>query len=177
MSSQEFEAKLGFGLAGESVIARFLRGRGNAVLPAYEKIIDTGKGPRLFMPNGVLVAPDFLVWKGMRALWIEAKSKTAFTWYRIGERWTTGIDLRHYRDYLNVAYQSPFPIWVLFLQGFGTAKDSPPNMPLPQPGLYGNDLLYLRDHESHQSDNWGKSGMVYWSVDDLRLVARYDGIE
>jgi hypothetical protein len=41
--SPDFNSNFGFGQAGESLLARYLRRRGNSVLPAYEKIIDTGK--------------------------------------------------------------------------------------------------------------------------------------
>lgn len=157
------------GLAGESTIALWLRRSGYTVLPAYEKIVDNGKGPRVFLPESILVAPDFLSWRGQKVGWIEAKHKTAFTWHRLTHRWTTGIDLSHYKDYLKVADLSPWPVWLLFLHDGDQAKDSPPNSPR---GLFGNDLNYLRHHENHRSDKWGPSGMVYWAVGDLQLLSR-----
>lgn len=164
-----FQAKLKIGQAGESAISRWFQGRGFAVMPVYEKLIDTGKGPQLFLPNDRrLVAPDMFVFGDGKAWWIEAKHKTAFTWHRKSQRWVTGIDLRHYEDYLIVDSCTPWPVWLLFLQRGGQAKDSPAESPS---GLYGNRLDYLRQHESHRHDNWGPSGMVYWSIDRLKLMA------
>lgn len=163
-----FESSLAFGQAGESRIAQWLKSRGNSVLPAYEKILDTGKGPRIFKPDGLLISPDFLVWNGTRVRWIEAKHKTAFTWHRLTSRWVTGIDLTHYLDYLKVEDESPWPVWLLFLHDGGRAKDSPPESPS---GLFGNALSYLRLHENHRHQNWGRSGMVYWAIESLKKLS------
>ena len=38
-------------------------------------------------------------------------------------------------------------------------------------GLFGNDLGVLAGCENHRSDRYGKSGMVYWARDALRLIA------
>lgn len=176
-----FAATLSYGDAGESAIAQRLRQRGFSVLPAYEKIISTGKGPQLYLPDGMLIAPDLLVFKGRNVLWIEAKHKTAFTWHRITERWCTGIDLRHYEQYQQVERHTPWNVWLLFLHDGGQAKDSPPNSPS---GLFGNALSYLIRHENHRSMNWGNSGMVYWAVESLhrlddeveRLAAERKGV-
>lgn len=169
-----FQQSLGFGQTGESAIALWLRHRGFSVMPVYEKIIDTGKGPQLFLPSGCLVAPDMFVYKGDSALWIEAKHKTAFSWHRITQRWVTGIDLRHYEDYLRVDDDSPWPVWLLFLHRGGQAKDSPANSPA---GLFGNTLAHLRQNENHRHDNWGRSGMVYWHIGDLKLIAKLEDVE
>lgn len=164
-----FAQSLEYGVAGESAIARWLRHCGYSVLPVYEKIIDTGKGPQLYAPNTRLIAPDLLVFRGERVRWIEAKHKTAFSWHRKTERWVTGIDLRHYRDYCEVDDTSPWPVWLLFLHDGGQAKDSPPDSPS---GLFGNALTYLREHENHRHENWGSGGMVYWAIGDLKLMAK-----
>lgn len=158
-----FQSNLAVGKADESAIARWLLSRGFSVLPVYEKIIDEGKGPQLFTGGGSLIAPDLLAIKAEKTLWIEAKHKTAFTWHRMTGRWTTGIDLRHYRDYLRVAYVTTWPVWLLFLHDGGQAKDSPPNSPS---GLFGNDLLVLAKNENHRSLRYGHSGMVYWAPKD-----------
>jgi len=170
-----FADNLAYGQTGESTIARWLRGRGFTVLPIYEKIIDTGKGPQLFLPEGeTLVAPDMLVFKGDNALWVEAKHKTAFTWHRITNRWTTGIDLHHYEHYCRIDDYSPWPVWLLFLHRGGQAKDSPPNSPA---GLFGNTLAHLRTCENHRHDGWGRYGMVYWGIDNLKLVAELADVD
>jgi hypothetical protein len=164
-----FSDNLVYGQTGETIIARWLRHRGCTVLPVYEKIFDTGKGPQLFLPDDKsLVAPDMLVYKGKDAYWIEAKHKTAFSWHRITGRWVTGIDLRHYEDYCQVDDVSPWPVWLLFLHDGGQAKDSPPNSPS---GLFGNTLSKLRRCENHRHGNWGTSGMVYWAIDNLIFIA------
>ena len=168
MSSVDFRDKLQFGKTAESAIAAWLRGKGYAVVPVYETLVDTGKGPQVFAPDGELVAPDMLVFKGDQALWIEAKHKTAFAWNRARQIWVTGIDLRHYEDYCKVDDTSPWPVWLLFLQQGGQAKDSPGNSPA---GLFGKPLSYLRTHENHRSELWGRSGMVYWAHESLKLLA------
>jgi len=157
-----FEEQLKIGQAGESAIARWLISRGNVVLPVYEKILDTNKGPQLFTWDGSLVAPDMIAIKDKNVLWVEAKHKTAFTWHRITGRWVTGIDLRHYQEYWKVREQVGIPIWVLFLHRGGQAKDSPQNSP---EGLFGNEIQILRANENHRHDNWGRTGMVYWARD------------
>jgi len=163
-----FDKNLEFGQAGEGKIAEWFINRGFSVLPIYEKIINTGKGPRLFVPEGKLIAPDMLVFRGTDALWIEAKHKMAFTLHRITNKWVTGIDLRHYVDYLMIDDNTAWPVWLLFLQEGGQAKDSPIESPK---GLYGNKLSYLRQNENHRSEKWGKSGMVYWAIDKLKLLS------
>lgn len=168
-----FRQSLTFGQAGESDIARWLKQNGYSILPVYEKILDTGKGPQLFLPDGCLIAPDMLVFKGNdKTLWIEAKHKTAFTWHRNTKRWTTGIDLRHYEDYLKVDDFSPWPVWLLFLHRGGQAKDSPPDSPA---GLFGNKLEILRKCENHRHDGWA-NGMVYWGIENLKKLASLETV-
>ena len=168
MEPLTFPQKLGYGQVGESRIAQWLKGRGYSILPVYEIEIQSGKGPRLFTPVKNIVAPDMLIFRSSQTLWIEAKHKTAFTWYRIKQRWETGIDLRHYLDYCEIEDTSQFRVWLMFLHEGGQAKDSPPDSPS---GLYANSLKFLRENESHRSDNWGKSGMVYWWIEHLHKLA------
>jgi len=168
-----FQDSLHYGQLGESLIARWLRSRGQTVLPVYEKQINNGKGPQLFTPTGSLIAPDLFVFGNQNVLWIEAKHKTAFTWHRITNRWVTGIDLRHYTDYCKVDDLTPWPVWLLFLHEGGQAKDSPPDSPA---GLFGNSLTNLRKCENHRHENWGHSGMVYWALDSLRRLADLEDI-
>jgi len=168
-----FAASLDYGRAGESAIAMWLRRRGFCVLPVYEKILDDHKGPQLYTAKSSLIAPDLLAFNTDKVLWIEAKHKTAFTWHRITQRWVTGIDQVHYLDYCQVAAQTPWPVWLLFLHEGGQAKDSPPNSPA---GLFGNALSYLQKHENHRHDNWGRGGMVYWWHGDLKRIATIEEV-
>jgi hypothetical protein len=173
-SSLAFRESLSFGQAGESAISRWFQSKGYAVLPVYEKLLDTGKGPQLFMPHDrQLIAPDIFVFNGSKAFWIEAKHKTAFSKHRHTNRWVTGIDLRHYEDYLIVNSTTPWPVWLLFVQRGGQAKDSPADSPA---GLYGNTLDYLSAHENHRHENWGKSGMVYWAIEHLKFIASLEEV-
>jgi len=173
MAQVSFDEQLRFGKVGESKIAQWLLGRGYSVLPVYEKEMHTGKGPVLYSGPAHLIAPDMLAYKGGNVKWIEAKTKSGFTWHRISQRWVTGIDLRHYRDYLRVAESSPWPIWILFLHlDPHGAKDTPMEYAGKSPtGLFGNDLSLLSKNENHRHSHWGTSGMVYWARESLRLLA------
>jgi hypothetical protein len=167
-----FQEALQVGKTGESLIAKYLLRLGYSVLPAYEKADDDHKGPVLFSSSGAsLVAPDMLAFKGRQVLWIEAKNKTSFTWYRKTGEWVTGINLHHYQQYLTIQNDRPeWPIWLLFLHMDGIAKDTPPGKISPT-GLFGNALSWLRNTEHHRYLNHGTSGMVYWNIDDLKFLA------
>jgi hypothetical protein len=169
-----FAETLKSGLIGESEIANWLIRKGYAVLPVYETE-QAFKGPRLFSPGGQLIAPDMFVFKAGRARWIEAKTKSAFTWHRITRRWTTGIDIHHYEHYLAIMKLSDMPIYLMFLHRHGlAAKDSPDGCPS---GLFGGELGYLEQHENHRSPNYGKLGMVYWAHGVLSRYATIEEIE
>lgn len=168
-----FEKKLQSGRVGESRIARWLIKKGYSILPVYEIEIQTGKGPRLFTAKKNIIAPDMIVFRSDRTLWIEAKHKSAFSWHRISSRWVTGIDLRHYLDYCEIEDQSNFRVWLMFLHEGGQAKDSPANSPS---GLFGRGLAFLRKNENHRSGNWGSGGMVYWAENKLNKLAKLEDV-
>ena len=171
---QPFSQALAFGQMGESLIARWFRERGYNILPVYETELNTGKGPRVFAAQCEIVAPDLFAFSPERVFWIEAKHKTAFSWHRLTGKWVTGIDLRHYEDYLRLNQISPWPIWLMFLQRGGQAKDSSSGSPS---GLFGGELGYLSQHENHRHTNWGKNGMVYWAYDILTFFAPLHELE
>lgn len=167
-----FARSLSVGQLGESKIAQWLNRRGWAVLPVYDVEMNTGKGPRLFAPDDKLIALDMFAFHPSKraALWIEAKHKTVFTWHRISRKWTTGIDLRHYGDYLRIADMSPWPVWLLFLHSQDRTQRRDEPWPCPT-GLFGQTLDYLRAHENHRHENWGRTGMVYWAHERLVQLA------
>ena len=164
-----FQQNLAVGKAGESKIARWLQSRGNYVLPVYEKEIHEYKGPVLFAPDGQqIICPDLLAITKTGIAWIEAKHKSAFTYSRcfsekrLRDVWNTGIDLKHYQEYIRVQNElKHIPVWLMFLHQAGTAKDTPKGKISPT-GLFMASLRHLRQNECHRHENHGKSGMVYW---------------
>lgn len=173
-----FEQQLAVGKIGESVIAGYFLRRGYYVLPVYEVEKNQGKGPTLFCSDGgQLISPDMLVFNAGsgKVFWIEAKHKSAFSWHRNTQQWVTGIDLHHYNQYLKVAGSTPWPVWLLFLQRAGIAKDTPDGMVSPC-GLFGGELIELSKKEHHRHSAHGRSGMVYWAHDDLLRIKLADSI-
>jgi len=165
-----FDKSLAVGKVGESQIAEWLKRRGNHILPVYE--IEKGQyaGPAVYTSEGEsVIAPDMLSFGGGKTTWVEAKYKEAFSWHRKTSCWVTGIDRRHYQEYLKIRELVDWPIWLLFLHRGGCAKDS-----VKSPaGLFGNDLEYLSEHINHEHENWGKTGMVYWAINSLKKLSDY----
>jgi len=173
-----FQDDLAFGQAGELTVSKWLQSRGHAVFPAYEKEGGDFKGPQLFAASGDLVLPDLLAFKSGKAIWFEVKRKTCFTWHRISRRWVTGIDLHHYKQYQEVSERTEIPVWLVFLhpQSEPDKGDIEHGCPSESPvGLFGNDISKLRDCENHRHANWGRSGMVYWARENLKLLAEAGG--
>ena len=185
-----FDDSLKFGQIAESLISKWLMDKGMAVMPAYQVEKQTGKGPQLFLRNAGLVAPDLLVFSDNGIKWIEAKHKTRFTWWRQTRAWTTGIDLRHYGEYLHVAKATKLPVILLFFHSDSTpsASDLQYGCPAQCPtGLFGGELFDLVTKEDHRTTpkdpqrqngilGHGHSGMVYWNVADLSHLATKDQV-
>lgn len=184
-----FQKNLAVGKVGESLIAKYMMSRGHAVLPVYEIEKSSGKGPQLFSQKENMVAPDMLVFTSKGVKFIEAKHKSVFTWHRITSRWVTGIDLRHYQDYIRISERTGIPVWLLFYhrESLPDEKDShhcPKECPT---GLFGEDLNILQRKENHRSQpidksrtgflGHGNSGMVYWSEKTLIKIASKNEIE
>jgi hypothetical protein len=176
---ETFERTLHRGRIGEGKIASWLltRGQCRAVLPAYEIEIESGKGPRLFFTRVEFVTPDMLVFGSHGMFWVEAKTKTAFTWYRKNGTWQDGIDLRHWEHYLEVHQRTGIDIWLFFLHGdAGRAKNTPLDK-YPPSGLFAQTIKKLRTCVDHTSYRHGTSGMVYWNIDSFRYVAMNHEVE
>lgn len=176
MSSVSFATQLSTGLIGESHVARWLNRGGWHVLPAYEKELNSGKGPRFYTATrGPLVTPDMLIIRDTDIRWVECKAKNAFAWHRNSEAWTTGIDHHHWEQYLLVRETVPFPLWLFFIQKRGVAKDTPEGMVSPS-GLFGQEILILKDCVDHEWFWPGGKGMVYWKIDSLKKLAELDNV-
>jgi len=165
-----FDKQLDIGKVGESEIARWLMSRGSHVLPVYEVEKGQMAGPAVYAATGEkIIAPDILAFNSDGIVWVEAKHKTAFTWHRNTQKFTTGIDAHHFNEYKRIAGLVDWPVWLLFLHKGGQAKDSP----VSPAGLFGNDLKYLAENINHTHENWGRSGMVYWAKDKLIKLSDY----
>jgi hypothetical protein len=186
----KFRESLNMGVAGESVIAQWLKRRGYIITPAYEKIIDDYKGPAVYLPDGdTLVSPDMFCMKvrdrATYAMYIEAKTKTRFSWFRIKRRWETGIDQRHFEDYQRVQQETKLPVHLLFLHtcNVPSVSDLKYGCPSECPtGLFYGRLDVLTPLARHGTSKTVKNGatieepMVYWGLDDLRLRATLEEI-
>lgn len=176
-----FRGNFAFGLIGESRISHWLQSRGHMVMPAYEKELSHGKGPQLYSAAGNYVLPDMLVFRSDgRTLWAEAKHKSAWTWHRASQQWTTGICLQHYEHYRTVSARTGMPVWLMFWHPSTApaAKDLEHGCPASCPaGLFGASLDVLTRCENHRSTRWGRYGMVYWADKHLRLLATVDDVE
>lgn len=180
--SPVFAEKLAFGKIAESHIAMWLRKRCKyAVLPVYEKEINEGKGPQLYLPDDSLIAPDMVAIRGDEIKWIEAKHKTVFSWHRKTERWVTGIDIHHYEHYLTVNRKINWPIYLMFFHRQAEPNHRDIDFGSPQlcpTGLFCGCLDILSENENHRAraDQWGKGGMVYWAHEILMKLADYDEV-
>lgn len=180
MAVTYFHEALTFGQIGESLIARFLRQKGWMILPIYEKEIDNGKGPRLFLPYGhpetELIAPDIQALRNRQVRFFEAKHKSAATYYRIKKRWQTGIDLRHYQDYLKVQAYTQCPVWLLFLQREAAISNATSDAPPCPTGLYGCPITQKISDNGFYMRNGRRYDMVYWAIQDLKSLATLEEV-
>jgi hypothetical protein len=165
----DFGKNLKWGQVGESKVSVFFQQMGYSVLPVYEKIVDEGKGPQVYQLGQSLVAPDSLVFNGTKAFWVEAKMKTSFSLHRITGNMVTGIDLRHYKDYVELDGSSPWDVWITFLHLGGKERGSAEET---EPGLFTNNISTLSRCENHRSTKWA-GGMVYWAKQSLVKIADY----
>ncbi len=184
-SKDTFAANLRVGQMGESLIANWFKSIGYHVLPAYEKEIDTGKGPRFFTASRKqLVAPDMIVIhpgtdiQSVNFFWVEAKNKSAFTYNRNLQRLETGIDTRHFDDYCKVADETYLDVLLLFIQRGGGAIDNPGGE--TPAGLFGGEIKRLRKCVSHQWPPAGqqsdKPAMTYWEIGALERYASLEEV-
>jgi len=182
-----FEQLLAFGQVAETKIARWMRSRGTGILPVYAIQEGMQKGPRLYYAARELIVPDLLAFpKGGddKAIWIESKHKSHFSWrrqrtqQREGQFWCTGVDHRYYLDYLAVMQQTRLPVWLLFLHENAAPRpdDERSGCPATCPtGLFGGPLATLAHRYSHRHPE-PSPRMIYWAHDDLTRLATLDEI-
>lgn len=189
-----FRESLLRGQTGETKMAYWLRrAKERSILPVYDIPINTGKGPRFYSAlssgHDQLVAPDMLTIGCGKIQWVEAKLKSVFSWRRMPcqrypyARWQTGIDKRHYHDYLHVREVTDIPLWIMFLHESSTPweKDRKQGCPEMCPtGLFGREITQLEklvDHEdSYEKASGREYPMVYWNHQDLIQLATLEEV-
>lgn len=183
MKSTSFKDNLLAGRIHESTIGSYLRRKGWTIIPIYELEQDAGKGPQIFAPSGAsLVGPDMIAYRNGATRFVEAKTKSVFSWRRTspGPRWETGIDLRHYSHYCKVADLFPdweFHLLFLHLSAIPWIEDRKwPNCPKECPtGLFRGRLQELRS--TGRSSDRHASGMMYWGYDSLQRIATLEKVQ
>lgn len=172
-----FKDSLYFGKIGEDQISMIFRERGWGVIPVYEKTMDDGKGPRVFLKKGEesLIAPDMQVFKDKWVLWVEVKRKSSFSWSTRDLVWRTGIDKRHFDDYIEVNQKTPWKVHLFFIHDSEYCSNAPRGKKSPT-GIFYNSIDYLKDNISFASKSpktldYGKTGMVYWDVSNLKRLS------
>ena len=176
-NSAHFEKQLTFGRLGEATISKLLISHGHSLLNACDIKCNPGKGPRIsgqIFDGNEVIAPDWLViHQRDGARWVEGKTKSVFTWYRKRDKWQTGIDYHHFKQYLEVIQKTGLPLWLLFLH-IRSTPDSRDLIYCPSTCPTGLFAVQLREgHASHDhiDPRWGKTGMIYWNHGDLNHVA------
>ncbi len=181
VSSSTFSENLTFGQIAESKIVKWITRKDVDVLPVYDIKAVGLKGPRLLTKAGGVVIPDLLAIAPDKSFsWIETKHKTCFSWHRISESWVTGIDFHHYREYQRIRDRTGVPVYLLFLHPTSQPSESDlrHGCPIACPtGLFSGEIDTLKTTFNHVSANHGRHGMIYWSHDNLDLVATIEEVE
>ena len=183
-----FDRQLKEGKLGEGAVASWLLHRhadnGAAILPAYEVDGLGFKGPTLYMADRTLITPDLLVLPaGGPVYFAEVKTKTTFTWFRRTATWQTGIDKRHWDDYLRIREQLQIVIVLMFYHRSGESRQQDRALGAPSEcpsGLYCQTIGKLRKCIDHTGADTGRSNgsvLVYWGIDALEFRAAAAEVE
>lgn len=195
----DFDAARRLGRKTEYLVARYWMDRGWSVMLACDLEQGTGFGPRVWTRDEEadfrsIVVPDLLMWTPHSVRWAEVKAKTVFSWDKgrnesHTRQWVTGIDLCCYEDYMAVEEITAIPVWLNFLHYSDdpTRKNLDNGSPETCPtGLFARALAELVHCEHHRAPSrnpdrdeslgHGRSGMVYWGIDELPLYASLDEI-
>jgi len=116
--AMSFEDRLEHARRVEQDVAAWLMRRNWLVLPVYDYSgQQDDKAPKLQAARrrDSLVAPDLLAARGGAHLWFEVKWKAAATLHRKTDTLETGLNLRHWRDYVAIKRESGADVWIVFV--------------------------------------------------------------
>jgi hypothetical protein len=180
------------GRTGETALETYLRGVGWTLFPTCERhsaeyqdgtIDKYSDAPRVTVAGEQRVLPDYdaiapvLSGAALQRFWLEVKVKRRPTWWRNGERYDHGINLRLWQDYLAVSQATAAPLVVACLvqEGPDPEDGGPLDHPDGRPGLY---LIHqnsiLSNCRVYTGDKMGPGGMIFWPASACRRVAQWD---
>lgn len=150
-----FERKLKFGEEGEHEVAQYLIQRGVSILPLYQ--FDKGEAPVIFSAKTQIISPDLICFKD-DAFMVEVKTKNQWVMHR--GRVETGLDLKHYNHYKQIACITGKDVYVFFNQ----KKQEPTGM------FYCNLDKYTRVWDGTARGRKVHPEMVFYNIEILNRV-------
>ncbi len=107
---KSFEEKLAFGKEGEHEVGEYFMRRGYSLLPLYQFSEDLA--PKIYNDGGVIISPDIFVAGLKKAFWVEVKTKNR--WIKYLGNLETGLNERHFNEYLRINRKTELPVYVVF---------------------------------------------------------------
>lgn len=107
---KSFEEKLAFGKEGEHEVGDYFLSRGYSLLPLYQFTDDLA--PKVFYEGTAAISPDIFVSGDNGTFWVEVKTKNR--WIKYNGVLETGLNERHYLEYLKIKNKTALPLYVIF---------------------------------------------------------------
>lgn len=126
-----FNQMLKFGEEGERIAAEKLLSKGVAVSPLYQFSPDSP--PFLLTDIERVILPDLTCWKNGANFFVECKRKKQ--WVSWNGELETGLDLRHFNDYLKVKKITGSSIYIFFIHEDTMKQNS---------GIFYNEIEILK---------------------------------
>lgn len=158
-AQKEFRRALEHARQWEKACARWVRGRGWAVVPTYDFGGEgNNKAPKLLSPVGTpdLVLPDLQCFRSGTLRWLEVKFKREASLYRNTGSMVTGINRRLWRQYRRVESATSGQVVIVFIH----EKEQE-----VRGDFLSNLALYV--HHEYPGGKMGEDGMVFWNFTDI----------
>lgn len=153
---KNFKEQLAIGKEGEHEIGNYFMNKNYSILPLYQ--FEDNIAPKVFTLNNTLTSPDMFISGNNKCFWVEVKTK--FRWVNYNNIIETGINEKHYRQYLSIAEKTTLPIYLIF-----NHKKTPPI------GYFYIDIKtpYNRiwDGINIADQKYISQPMVFWKYEDL----------
>ena len=114
MNNSEFKNSTAYrcGSNGERSVSKVLQANGGYVHANYNfSGKDDDKAPQLYGEKKSLVLPDLMCFENYIPRWVEVKVRERASFTNSTQKWEFGINVRHYRDYMEVQEASGTPVF------------------------------------------------------------------